>query len=675
MWISFTICYMSGDSVRKDVEILRAIAIIFVILFHSLPQASGGFIGVDIFFVISGFVIGRQLIRRANENQRGFFKDFYIARVKRLFPSLFVMITIVFVVSLLLVDPIKGQQRTAATALLSMIGMSNAYIALNSGGYFDTLASLNPLLHTWSLGVEEQTYLFFPLLVFLAFRKGSRNFERRATKAISFLLGISLLLALFPLSQYPAILGFYSPIIRFWQFGIGLVLAVLENSSYKYNRRILQFLGNCGIVILISSLFFIKPTANWPNSFSLFPTLGTAAIIFASSASLPVLMRILSNKITFFVGKLSYSLYLWHWPLISFGKLLFPSISWIGLAAGLLSFLPAFLSFKFIEMPLRYSNWNLRLKASAVVACCLFCAAGFSAWLVGGFPQKAVKIFRDVNVSSTAFEDACFIGSVDAIISIKSSINRQCSVGQGPSESPIYLVGDSTAQQFKQVLTGIYLDQNRKVTSLTAPSCTPFPGLRMSMMNEQESTFSHCDVYALVAKKYLLEVTPGTIFVSTLDEYYWSKEVKLETTNGLKTNSENLKLKYFYLSADSWLKSMYNHGHSVVFIRPLPNFRIKEQVWSPYRCNFIEFWLNECMAEFDRETIENQQMPYLKAISRLSSKYRASIVDIWPEFCTNSFCSPIQGGKAVYLDSKHLTQNGSFAIKRYLEKLNSLSKY
>jgi len=341
---------------RSDIDGLRAVAILSVLFFHINPAwLPGGFIGVDVFFVISGFLISSHIMSEI-ESQNGFeFGRFYLRRIQRILPALFFMISLVLLVSYFIFT--QSYFHTAGEqALTAVLSFSNIYFYLTSG-YFDLDASLKPLLHTWSLGVEEQFYLLWPLILVL-FTKVSRR-SVLVLWLFCVLILISFLLNIIFGDSKDAI--FYLMPFRIFEFSVGAVVAwfVLRGASYKYSESVGNVVGGVSLAVLLSMMFFLDEESVFP-SYNAIPVIVASALILYYQGSL--VSKLLSVKWLVFVGLISYSLYLYHWPVIVFARYLFPmqSIYMLNITIVILSFLLAVFSYFYIERPLRYTkNKNL----------------------------------------------------------------------------------------------------------------------------------------------------------------------------------------------------------------------------------------------------------------------------------------------------------------------------
>jgi len=359
----------SGSGFRLDIQGLRAVAVLLVVAFHADLPVPGGFVGVDVFFVISGYVITNMLLREWHEFGRIRLARFWRRRFFRLTPALALMIGVTFVLSALILFP--SEQRVAfQTGIGALFLAANIVIARNTGGYFDPPADGNPLLNTWSLSVEEQFYLLFPLLLaaaLVAWRKSSRL--RWAPLVLVMSVGaISFGLTLWSNTasgQAVTWLNFYSPFTRSWEFAAGSILALAtwgRDPIRAVGAKALALTGGLG---LVASAFLINETTPFPSTWTLLPVLSTS-LLLAAGAAVDRRHTILANPAMVRIGDWSYSIYLWHWPFIVFAIALgLWQPAWLVLAATA-SFIPAVVSYRFVEQPLR--RWSPTLTRSRIVA-------------------------------------------------------------------------------------------------------------------------------------------------------------------------------------------------------------------------------------------------------------------------------------------------------------------
>jgi len=331
---------------RPDIDGLRAIAVLSVVLYHLKSNLlKGGFVGVDIFFVISGFLI-TGIIRNRIDQGRFSFLDFYSGRIRRIFPSLLLVFAFAFVLGWFVLFSWEYRDLSDGVFYGSLFWTNISL--LTHSGYFNRSSEFNPFLHLWSLGIEEQFYLFWPLAVML-FRGRWRAPMIIGLSAVSFVLGIVL----------TTNGSFYLPVARFWELGLGCMLA------FQFKEELPQKFSNLksvtGLGLILFSVLFLKSTFHFPGYAALLPTVGACLLIAAGSESW-VNRAILSHPIAVFLGLISYPLYLWHWPLLYFVRMTEagnPAFS-LQIGAVALSVVLAWASYRFMEIPIR--QWAEKSK-------------------------------------------------------------------------------------------------------------------------------------------------------------------------------------------------------------------------------------------------------------------------------------------------------------------------
>ncbi len=346
-------------SYRADIDGLRAIAILSVLIFHFFPKVlRRGFIGVDIFFVISGYLIGSILLNSLSQGKFSF-KEFYQKRIIRLFPSLIVVLLLTLVMGFFLFFPVELKylfKHISASAFFL-----NNFLLYSEVDYFDKSADFKPLLHMWSLSIEEQFYIFIPLFMWGIYKK---------INWLKWILTTLTILSLFYciyLLKINASASFYFPHSRFFELSSGILVAIFEKdlmSIFKINSKKSQY-SWVGIGFLILSLLIVKKSVPFPGLGSLIPIVGTILLILTSKSSFN--KKILSNKYLVHIGLLSYPLYLIHWPLIVFFKEKFIDLDWsLNALILVLTYIIAFLLFRYVETPIK------KFGNKSKVATCLF---------------------------------------------------------------------------------------------------------------------------------------------------------------------------------------------------------------------------------------------------------------------------------------------------------------
>jgi len=340
-----------GDR-RLDIQGLRAVAVLAVVVFHAGLPLHGGFAGVDVFFVISGFVIARMLRREFEATGKIDFRRFYVRRFKRLTPALALMVGVTVVVSALVLSPLGPQQRVASTGFGAMSLLANWTLSRHTG-YFDAPAASNPLLHTWSLSVEEQFYLAFPALLALGWYIARRRRMRAdvAVRLVTVVGVVSFVAALIGVNPFVHswLLGFYSPLTRGWEFAAGALLAL---AGRRVAGRAASGLAAAGAGLLVFSFVRLGAGTPWPSIWTTLPVAATVMLL-ASGETSRAARRVLSARPLVLIGDWSYSIYLWHWPLIVFASVLWPTAPSARAIAAAVSLAPALASYNWVERPVR----------------------------------------------------------------------------------------------------------------------------------------------------------------------------------------------------------------------------------------------------------------------------------------------------------------------------------
>lgn len=421
----------------------------------------GGFVGVDIFFVISGFVITAMLRRELAATGRIRLGRFYMRRFKRLAPALAATVCITVIGAALLLPPLGGQQTAAQTGIAAMLGVANLVIAFITGDYFAAPATANPLLHTWSLSVEEQFYLVFPGLLALLWLAVPRIRRVLLPLALGVLIIGSFLLAVRGSGGdgSSVFLGFYSPFTRVWEFALGAILALYPHVFSPARRRLAMIVGALGLAAIIASLYLIDDGTPFPGTWTLLPVLGTALVIAAGMGPANRLTGALSGRFLVAVGDRSYSWYLWHWPAITFTVVLWPTVGWAPAVAAAASFLPAQASYRFLEAPIRAWPTRSRVLERRLIVAVLLPPLVLSAavWVGADRFLKPVYAAESEDVSSGDIGHTAFHEYVEsnyfpcADEEIRGQAPRwetivRCHQSKPGADPTVVIVGDSHAE-------------------------------------------------------------------------------------------------------------------------------------------------------------------------------------------------------------------------------------
>jgi peptidoglycan/LPS O-acetylase OafA/YrhL len=441
---------LSHPKYRPDIDGLRAVAVLSVVIFHAFPHSlRSGFIGVDIFFVISGYLISSIIFENIDRGSFSF-GEFYGRRIKRIFPAL----TLVLLSCLtfgwfgLLGDEFKQLGKHMAAGA----GFVSNFFLWQEVGYFNNAAETKPLLHLWSLAIEEQFYIFWPLLVWLTWKR----------KALFLAVFATLLLGSFAynvhLVRVDPTATFYSPATRIWELLTGVLLAYFSTQSkqstatsvaWHASQTARQCASTLGFLLLAFGLYRIDSGRPFPGTWALLPVLGSFFLIFAGPAAW-FNRFVLSNRLLVWVGLISFPLYLWHWPILSFMRIFeseAPTPYFRNLAV-LASLVLAWLTYYFVEKPIRASGKS-SFKITVLTAC--IAVLGFAGWGIfqnNGIPARAAAQINGVNTwDNLTFATAC------KFITNGPNHDDWCNIGNAPNKSPTtLLIGDSVGNNFAPML-------------------------------------------------------------------------------------------------------------------------------------------------------------------------------------------------------------------------------
>jgi len=615
---------------RHDIQGLRALAVLMVVAFHAGLPLPGGFVGVDVFFVISGFVITATLHREFTTTGRIRFGTFYLRRFKRLTPALALMVTAVVLFSTLALSPLGPLHVAAQTAVGASLLCANIVIARTTGGYFDPPADTNPLLNTWSLSVEEQFYLVFPLVItggWLLARGSSRYrvapiFLVGVVALVSF--GLAVLDSSTPIGP-GELVGFYSPLTRAWEFASGALLALSTTAHFISitSRRSSLILGLIGVVALAASLWLISGTTPFPGVWTLLPVTGTMLLIAVGTARPDgAVTRVLSTGPLVRIGDWSYSLYLWHWPFIVFAGLLWPDEPWVLPAAGLAASVPALASYYWVEQPLRRLTQRDRRRLTTLVATTIAVPL-----LVAGFAPGVVTHWSPVSAFEGHDAFYSYIDSrwfrcpqdVERLVNEKDPQGKKrCFRSQQSDRYDVVLFGDSHAEHF-------------------------FPGLAMARPHDNilvlidgSPPFVGNDRFAPMIEFIRDDPNIRTVIYAA----FWERR--------LPPGDADLNRVF-----DDTLSDLHAPGRTLILMEDVPAFSfdvtdcVGNTILRVKRCS------EASMSRLD-------YMRFFRTLSARDPSIR--VVPIRELFCQRTTCRMDPAGTVLYRDSNHLNVAGSMLV-------------
>jgi peptidoglycan/LPS O-acetylase OafA/YrhL len=505
------------DSYRPDIDGLRAIAVLAVVAYHAFPrQLPGGYVGVDVFFVISGFLISGILFD-ALQRHRFSYGHFYARRVRRIFPALITVLAALLLYGWFGFLPdsyLELGKQTIAGA-----GFASNLLLWSQSGYFDEHSVGNPLLHLWSLGVEEQFYVVWPLL--LAF------FHRRGRSLLTFicLLMLGSFVASVVLTYINPMAAFYLPVTRFWELMLGAALAYYvnvrgaarasgETSLLPMRGPSLQLVAGCGVVLLVVALLCINPQSAFPGWWALLPTLGTFLLIAARGSWIN--RAVLSNRLLVGIGLISYPLYLWHWVLLTIARIAADGEEPTRahrLAAVALSFVLAWLTYILIEKPIRFGTGRLSRPLSLALGMLVIGAIGSWVFLTDGAvfryppqirPLADFQYDRQLSYYNVAYRSRqCFLDDDQHFRDMPAA----CVDAANGRPILVALWGDSHAASLYQ---GLRTQQERlgyfRIAQFTAAGCPP-------ILSTHGRIFKACEAFNRAALEKLQALHPDVVLV------------------------------------------------------------------------------------------------------------------------------------------------------------------
>ncbi|OHU41419.1 acyltransferase family protein [Mycobacteroides chelonae] len=646
---------------RRDIQGLRAVAVLLVVAYHSGLPVPGGFIGVDVFFVISGFVITRLLLRETDRTDHIDLRRFYARRVRRLLPALALLIVVVLPIAAVIQSPLGSMQVAARTAAAAALFVSNAVLFLEPSGYFAAPAAMNPFLHTWSLAVEEQFYLIFPATMALAAYVAARRRASRLVVTFSLLLALSvasLLLAIYltasdglPFHAHNAAFSFYSSPTRAWEFGVGALIALAESRIRRWDTRVALPIAALGAAGVTWGAVAISAADPFPGINALVPVLGVGLLIIAGTVpSRQPVGWWLSSAPMQWIGDLSYSWYLWHWPLIVFvNNLLGAEHRWLVPSVGVLSLLPAWLSKRYVEDPIRTGRKLADLRAPRLAAASVGVAVFVSA-VTFGAAQIATPEIRDARAQRAAHLDVgrgCVGNMPDAE---KTRLDCLWPQGADVDSRSVVLVGDSNAGQFAEALVPAATQQNRSMLLATNAAC-PFVELVLDPSPPGCTDFVHRWTSALAG------VQPGLVVIASASSDYFLADqhvrFRLPDTQEWITDDAG-KGRLWQLGMAAVLQKLSEARVPVVVVSTLPHF----VNWDLYKCPGYEVWLSptRCGRSEALAEVRRQQNTAATAEQRAAQGLvGVSTIDLGPVVCPDGVCRTNIDSRWVARDGGHIT--------------------
>lgn len=665
-----------------------------VVLFHSGLPVSGGFIGVDVFFVISGYVITLSTVKRL-EIGRFSLRDFYARRIRRLLPALAALIA--FTLALLpLLGPPSGHVTTTRTGVAALLLNANHYL-YRAFGYFTPHIEQNALLHTWSLSVEEQFYLAFPILLLLLWR--SRKETRQRLNAVMIGLAVATTLSLAACiwwSYNPQLtlfdevsfngkrLAFYTAPARAWQFGVGALAALLSlrNGKEIGKSNLLGRIGApFGLLLVVGTGLFLDERIVFPGFVAIAPTLGTALLLIPEPPGYlagPLYSALRSRPLTW-LGDLSYSWYLWHWPLVVFAVATFPDAPLVGAICGsALSLVPAWLSKRYIEDPIRYRKLLGGWSAVGVFAASVLLP--LTTLLAFPLVSRALQQAPIVESQATAQRDYDAIGC-NGFQSYADPV-PECHWGAGGGFRAA-LVGDSNARHFIPVLQHVVTGMGGELRATTLSAC---PFVDATSVRAGRPT-RRCRRWVQQSIDELLGDPPDVVVISmaidhhlaTRDRYFIDQDESSEYVEG---RSEEVAL----AALSEQIARFHAAGSAVVLVDPIPRLALREpRGWLQHfydrklhtgvlRCSALSLLWRPESCQFARRLEDTTCSAANNATERLYTRLaEQGALRLRPasSLCEEGVCKLIdfERGEVIYVDMGHLAPAGAMRVAPEFEQV------
>jgi peptidoglycan/LPS O-acetylase OafA/YrhL len=582
-------------------------------------------------------------------------------------------------------SPLGPQQTTIKTALGALFLVANVVISRTTGGYFDASADLNPLLNTWSLSVEEQFYLVFPL----AFLLGSR-LRRRSGIAVPSRLGQVLTVSLIGLSSLAltllvatqhfklpgvpsgergVILGFYSPVLRAWEFAAGCAIALSGDQLRRVTNRASTLCSGFGLACVGTSLLVIDDSVPFPGPWTCLPVLGTVLLIIGGTQGLNPISRQMSRPLSTRLGDLSYSWYLWHWPMIVFASRLFGGSVLVTTAAAALSLLPAIASFRLVEQPIRYkkiAGLRGRVKLVAATVIPVIALAVVAEYSVSkGYWNPTVRAYQVDTMKKFAIDGRCF--GVDAL---SPTAARDCTWNRSAPNSSVVLIGDSHALHISDAVIEAGSNHGRPVQGVFLAAC-PVLSTEIVDTRSSDDTKRACDAWRQRAAQSLSRGEFGTVIISNaLSNYLNEPTVRVRNGSEWISQTGPKKARALVLGLEGVIRAIPESKRDVIVVHQVPayfgGFRFK-----PTECSPFELANGACERRMPISANRRRDAALNSSLQELEKIPGVRIIDLDGPLCPSGMCPTTLNGRVVRLDSNHLSPAAMTLIEPPLKRLLS----
>lgn len=625
---------------------------LLVVLFHSgVPGFGGGYIGVDVFFALSGYLITSIILNEITKRGKLSFRNFYARRARRLLPAagLVVVSTLLFIV--LLYSPLE-LARFAKWASYTSLYASNYMFLRDASNYFASDVTRNPYLHTWSLAVEEQFYLFWPGLIALSLM--ATKARRHLATVLIVISVVSLALCVW-LTDSRAYWAFFSLPTRAWEFGLGGLGCMVPDEWLARRKNLLAIAGWCGFAaVLAGGVLYTSQTA-FPGFTALLPVVGTTTVLIAWFSGVPWSpATLLSFGPLQYLGRLSYSWYLWHWPILLLAELRFPEIAWLGkLLAAVVALLLAHLTYATLEKPVRFHPFLVVRPALSLGLAPLVALIGVTASLLcqriarhelASEPQAS--FWAAANDRRILFDAHCMTASGKTRLA-------ECVYGDRSSETLVVLFGDSHAEHWFPALNRISTDNHWRLLTLLKSSC---PAAEVKMFNAGlKREDSECDLWRQAALTRIAGLHPYLVVVSESDEPV--------AEPGGRVKPHSVSPADWQRGLRSTVSYLDSRDLKTIVIADVPRHEFDVPTCLS-RAAAGHRPVDDCSVARSSGLNEDARRAERSAVSGLNN---ARFVDMVDQFCSGHSCPTVIEGQVVFRDKDHVTSTFSQSLAPVLK--------
>lgn len=619
---------------RRDIQGMRAIAIGLVVAVHcGIPGFGGGFVGVDIFFVISGYLITQNLLREVSQNGDIDFIAFYGRRARRLIPASILMMTVTLIVSAALLAPTE-LKIVSGTVAYQIVYASNFFFIKHDFDYFAPGSTPNPLLHMWSLAAEEQIYLIWPTFVVVAMRLTKRGVPVAGTLAV--IVGLSFAASVYLTWVYP-IVAFYSSPSRLWEFGIGALALFVP----RINAAAAKLGAAAGLLGIGAAAWSFGVSTPFPGFAALVPVLGAAAVLVGGNNNAVPLRRLLEGEAFQYVGGVSYSWYLWHWPILVFAGVLTVGLPLPGrIACGLGSLVVAAATYSCVEQPICSLPLLVKRPVAAIAIATAIGAIGLCGALLSRVAADAALSGPGYAAIAEAHEQLALIDN-GCLASFTDDRPKDCSFGDPNANTAVVLFGDSHAAHWFPPLNAIAAQRRWRLLPLTKASC-PTPELPTISLKygQVRRPYLECDRWRSAAIVIIKRADPAVVVIAN-----YSKGYVLNDGNSI--------------GMDQWRRALHKtlleiaaQNTQIVLLRDSP-----DAPFDVSNCVARKGYSPSCTFQRNR-ALDDQ----LWSIERNATQDipNVSFVDLGEQICQADICTPTRNNIMIFRDSNHLSN--AFAL-------------